>query len=74
MGEKDGATVVETLTCGVEEFAHLVGVNVPKARELVAGRNRPPGFYVGKVYKVYRAGIEGWLADLSATGQPVVRL
>lgn len=62
------------MTCGVAEFARIIGVNLEKAREIVASVNRPPGFYIGRKYRVLRSEIEGWLAELSSTGKPVVRL
>ncbi len=62
------------LTCGVEEFARMVGIGKDRARELVTGALRPPGFYVGNQYRVYVAGIDGWLADLSKTGRAAAKI
>ena len=62
------------LTCGIKEFARILGVGDEKARELVAGALRPPGFYAGSKYRIYVDGIGGWLEDLSRTGRPAVRV
>ena len=62
------------MTCSVKEFSRIVGICEEKARELVAGADRPPGFYVGSRYRVFVGGLEDWLRDLSRTGRPAVRI
>lgn len=69
-----GSVEASRPTCSVKEFAELVGIGEGKVRELVAGANRPPGFYVGNQYRVFLGGVEEWLRDLSRTGRPAVRL
>lgn len=50
------------LTCGVSEFARIVGIGEGAAREIVAGADHPPLIKVGRESRIVRREIPAWLA------------
>lgn len=53
-----------SITCSVREFAEIVGVSRDCAYELVNSSCPPPGFKVGKGYRVITARIPEYLDAL----------
>lgn len=52
------------LTCSVGEFAKVVGISRDRAYELVHSEFPPPGFKVGKGYRVIRSRIPEYVDQL----------
>lgn len=50
------------LTCGVSEFARIVGIGEGTAREIVASAKHPPLIWAGREARIVRAEIPAWLA------------
>lgn len=66
MAPETDYTATRPLTCGIEEFARIVGIGEAAARALTAGElHRPPGFYVGKQYRIIREEIPRWLLSVN---------
>lgn len=53
------------LTCSVQEFAQIVGISRDRAYELVHSIYPPPGFKVGKSYRIITERIMDYIDELS---------
>lgn len=46
------ADKIEPITCSIQEFAQIIGISRDRAYELMHSKFPPPGFKVGKAYRV----------------------
>lgn len=54
----------QSRTCSVSEFAAEVGISRDRAYELVNSPVPPPGFKVGKGYRIIRSRIDAYMDEL----------
>lgn len=59
-----GVIETEAMTCSVQEFAKAVGISRDRAYELVHSEFPPPGFRVGKGYRVITSRIGAYMDAL----------
>ena len=62
--EKPVDQAKQPLTCSVQEFAAIVGISRDRAYELVHSEFPPPGFKVGKGYRIIKSRIEDYIDQL----------
>ena len=55
----------QPLTCSVHEFAAMVGISRDHAYEMVHSVFPPPGFRVGKAYRIIRSRVPEYLDQLA---------
>lgn len=51
-------------TCSVQEFAQVVGISRDRAYELVNSPCPPPGFRLGKGYRIITGRIDEYMDEL----------
>lgn len=55
---------IRSKTCSVQEFAQVVGISRDRAYELVNSACPPPGFKMGKGYRVIVSRIDAYMDEL----------
>ena len=63
-GSDASAGAQPPLTCSVQEFAAIVGIGRDHAYELVHSDFPPPGFKLGKGYRIIRSRISEYIDQL----------